>query len=168
MRILFSCLLWMSVQLVFAQQKPKSTTMPKGQSTTELQYKNPPELFDPRPYGFNHSIAVDTPYKVCYISGQSGGVGTSHTLAPDFKTQVQDALTNLETVLKANNMSFDNVVKITLLIVDHDQDKLDIWTAEAKKKWKNASFPTSTLIPVSKLALPNMLFEIDAIAIQKI
>jgi len=133
----------------------------------KLVYHNPPELFDPRPYGFNHSIAVSSPFQICYISGQSGGVGTTHTLAADFKTQVQDALTNLETVLKANDMTFADVVKITLLIVDHNPDKLDIWTQEAKKSWQDSNLPTSTLIPVAQLALPGMLFEIDAVAIKK-
>jgi len=132
-----------------------------------LIYHNPTALFDPRPYGFNHSIAVDSPFRLCFISGQSGGVGDDHILAADFKAQVQDALKNLDTVLQANDMTVADVVKITLLIVDHNLEKLDIWTTEAKKKWSEGNFPTSTLIPVGQLALPGMLFEIDAVAIKK-
>lgn len=127
---------------------------------------NPAELFNPSPYGFSHSISVESPSTICFISGQSGGVGENHALADDFKTQVQDALNNLEIVLQNHCMTFDNIVKITLLIVDHNQDKLEIWAEEAKKAWKNAYLPTSTLIPVSQLALPGMLFEIDAIAVK--
>jgi len=132
-----------------------------------LDYQNSQELFNPNPYGFTHSIAVESPMKICYISGQSGGVGIKHTLFPDFRTQVQEALNNLNTVLKANNMTFNDVVKITLLIVDHNHEKLEIWTEEAKKKWPDSALPTSTLIPVNQLALANMMFEIDAIAIKK-
>ncbi|MDR4950923.1 RidA family protein [Chryseobacterium sp. ES2] len=127
---------------------------------------NPSELFNPSPYGFSHSISVESPSIICFISGQSGGVGESHSLAADFKTQVQDALNNLEIVLQNHSMTFDNIVKITLLIVDHNQEKLQIWTEEAKKVWKESFLPTSTLIPVSQLALPGMLFEIDAIAVK--
>jgi len=130
--------------------------------------QNPAELFDPTPFGFSHSIAVASPLNICYISGQSGGVGHDHILAPDFKTQVQDALRNMAVVLEAQAMTFDEVVKITLLIVDHSPEKLEIWSAEAKKTWKNGNLPTSTLIPVSQLALPGMLFEIDAVAIKKL
>lgn len=87
---------------------------------------NPSGLFDPSPFGFSHSIAVESPFQMCFISGQSGGVGEHHILSDDFKTQVQDALENLRIVLQSHSMTFDNIVKITLLIVNHNQQKLDI------------------------------------------
>lgn len=127
---------------------------------------NPAELFNPGPYGFSHSISIESPSQMCFISGQSGGVGENHELADDFKTQVQDALKNLKIVLKSHDMTFENIVKITLLIVNHNQEKLEIWADEAKKVWNHSFLPTSTLIPVSQLALPGMLFEIDAIAVK--
>lgn len=88
---------------------------------------NPTGLFNPGPYGFSHSISVESPSRMCFISGQSGGVGENHVLAADFKTQVQDALKNLQIVLQSHSMKFENVIKITLLIVDHNQEKLEIW-----------------------------------------
>ncbi|MGH1517565.1 RidA family protein [Chryseobacterium sp. JK1] len=130
------------------------------------QTVNPKELFNPTPYGFAHSISVDSPFQMCFISGQSGGVGENHNLADDFTTQVQNALENMRIVLQSHSMTFDDIVKITLLIVDHTPEKLEIWANEAKKVWNNKSLPTSTLIPVTQLALPGMLFEIDAIAVK--
>lgn len=130
------------------------------------QLINPSALFNPRPYGFSHSISVESPFRMCFISGQSGGIGENHILADDFKTQVQNALKNMKIILQSHAMTFDHIVKITLLIVDHNQEKLDIWAEEAKKIWKDSFLPTSTLIPVSQLALPGMLFEIDAIAVK--
>ena len=71
---------------------------------------------------------------MCFISGQSGGVGENHVLAADFKTQVQDALKNLQIVLQSHSMKFEKMLlKITLLIVDHNQEKLEIWAEEAKR-----------------------------------
>nr|WP_315033108.1 RidA family protein [uncultured Chryseobacterium sp.] len=136
------------------------------ENTNLPQLINPAGLFNPSPYGFSHSISVDSPFQMCFISGQSGGVGEHHTLANDFRTQVQNTLENLKIVLKSHSMAYDHIVKITLLIVDHNQEKLDIWAEEAGKVWKPSSLPTSTLIPVSQLALPSMLFEIDAIAVK--
>jgi len=136
------------------------------ENNKQPQLINPTELFNPGPYGFSHSISVDSPFQMCFISGQSGGVGENHVLADDFKTQVQEALKNLKIVLQSHFMTVENIVKITLLIVDHNQEKLEIWTKEAKKVWKESFLPTSTLIPVSQLALPGMLFEIDAIAVK--
>ena len=39
---------------------------------------------------------------------------------------------------------------------------------EVKKVWIESSLPASTLIPVTQLALPGMLFEIDAVAVKSI
>ncbi len=136
------------------------------QNNKQYEMINPAELFNPGPYGFSHSISVKSPFQMCFISGQSGGLGDSHLLADDFKTQVQNALENLKIVLQSHTMTFENIVKITLLIVDHNQEKLEIWAEEAKKIWNSSFLPTSTLIPVSQLALPGMLFEIDAIAVK--
>jgi enamine deaminase RidA (YjgF/YER057c/UK114 family) len=136
------------------------------ENNKQHQLVNPAALFNPEPYGFSHSISVQSPFQTCFISGQSGGVGENHVLADDFKTQVQDALKNLKIVLQSHSMTFENVVKITLLIVDHNHEKLEIWAEEAKKVWNPSFLPTSTLFPVSQLALPGMLFEIDAIAVK--
>lgn len=58
----------------------------------------------------------------------------------------------------------ENVVKITVLVVDHNQDKLQQFGTEVQAMWKDKP-PASTLIPVPRLALDGMLFEIDAVAV---
>lgn len=130
-------------------------------------HKNPKTIFDPTPYAFSHSTSVEGNGKYIFISGQSGGEGLEHSLSKDFRTQVKVALKNLETVLEDYNLKVDDVLKITILIVDHNQEKLQIWTEEMHTTWKNNQFPASTLIPVPKLALDNMLIEVDAIAFMK-
>lgn len=127
-------------------------------------FKNPESLFDPTPYGFSHASSVKTPGEFVYISGQSGGLGKEHILSTDFREQVQVALKNLTTVLESYKLKPENVMKITILIVDHSSEKLKIWEEEMRKTWKNKSFPASTLIPVPKLALDGMLIEVDATA----
>jgi enamine deaminase RidA (YjgF/YER057c/UK114 family) len=102
-----------------------------------------------------------------FISGQSGGEGLNHQLSEDFRTQVQSSLQNLKTVLAEYSLEPKDVLKITILIVDHNQEKLKIWTEETNKIWKNDQLPASTLIPVPKLALDNMLIEVDAVAFIK-
>ena len=133
-------------------------------SRKNRQTINPADIFDPTPCGFVHSIQVINPTSICFVSGQSGNLGLDHELSPDFRTQVQAALQNLRLQLEMQSMDLSDVVKITLLIVDHNLDKLAIWSEEATKVWEATALPTSTLIPVQQLALPGMLFEIDAIA----
>ncbi|MFH6997275.1 RidA family protein [Flavobacterium sp. FlaQc-57] len=127
-------------------------------------FKNPSSLFDPTPYGFSHASSVSTPGEFVYISGQSGGLGKEHTLSNSFREQTQTVLKNIETVLENYNLKPENVMKITILIVDHSPEKLKIWNEEIRKVWKNKPFPASTLIPVPQLAIEGMLIEVDATA----
>ncbi|MGN7811230.1 RidA family protein [Flavobacterium sp. 22076] len=132
--------------------------------TKAQTFKNPDSLFNPTPYGFSHASSVKTPGELVYISGQSGGLGKEHILSPDFREQVQTALKNLTTILNSYQLKPENVMKITVLIVDHSSEKLKIWEEEISKTWKNKPFPASTLIPVPRLALDNMQIEVDAVA----
>lgn len=135
---------------------------------SEIQYRNPRGLFDPTPFAFSHSTTASGNGHYVFISGQSGGEGSGHVLSEDFRLQVKTALQNLITVLKASDLTTDDVLKITILVVDHDQEKLRIWTEEMHKVWKNNQFPASTLIPVPRLALDGMLIEVDAIAFKSL
>jgi enamine deaminase RidA (YjgF/YER057c/UK114 family) len=141
------------------KDKPLNNT-----SMTNIIHKNPKNIFDPTPYAFCHSTNTASDGQFVFISGQSGGKGLNHALSNDFKTQVHAALLNLKTVLDDNNLNPEDVLKITVLIVDHNEDKLKIWTEEMKKIWKNQKYPASTLIPVPRLALDHMLIEVDATA----
>ncbi|WP_343614252.1 Rid family hydrolase [Flavobacterium sp.] len=132
--------------------------------TKAQTFKNPDSLFNPTPYGFSHTSSVKTLGELIYISGQSGGLGKEHLLSPDFREQVQTALKNLTTILNSYNLKPENVMKITILIVDHSSEKLKIWEEEMSKTWQNKPFPASTLIPVPRLALDKMQIEVDAVA----
>jgi catechol 2,3-dioxygenase-like lactoylglutathione lyase family enzyme len=58
----------------------------------------------------------------------------------------------------------EDVVKITLLIKNHDDQKLQ-YLVKKRKAVFGDSPPTSTLIPVPALALESLEFEIDAIVV---
>jgi len=152
------------ILLLTGCSKTEITSIPDQKDMSNIQNKNPKGLFDPTPFAFSHSTTASGKGNYVFISGQSGGEGLEHKLSKDFRTQVKTALQNLSIVLKASDLTTDNVLKITILIVDYDQEKLKIWTEEMHKVWKNYQFPASTLIPVPKLALDGMLIEVDAVA----
>nr|WP_314491876.1 RidA family protein [uncultured Chryseobacterium sp.] len=144
--------------------KTENNPIPNPKDMSNIQYSNPNGLFDPTPYAFSHSATASGKGSYVFISGQSGGEGLEHRLSDDFRMQVKAALQNLKTVLKASGLTADDVLKITILIVGHDQEKHKIWTEEMQKVWTKNQFPASTLIPVPKLALDGMLIEVDAVA----
>ena len=53
-----------------------------------------------------------------------------------------------------------------MLIVDHSEERLHIFGAALKAAWDDNPAPACTLIPVPRLALDGMLFEIEATALR--
>ncbi|KAB1154204.1 RidA family protein [Tenacibaculum aiptasiae] len=133
------------------------------QNTTNLKRKNPKSLYNPTQYGFTQTINAPANGEYIFVSGQLGTNEELHEFSKDFRTQVKLTLQNVIHGLKANKVNTKDVVKITVLIKDHSNKRLKIWTEEMLKVWGN-KYPTSTLIPVPRLALDGMLIEVDAIA----
>lgn len=124
---------------------------------------NPEGLYDPSPNAYSHVAEVRAGSRLLSIAGQ-GGEDASGQLPGDFQAQARQALANLQTALATRGAKLADVYKLTLLIVDHSQARLQQWTALANQAWAGAMAPTCTLIPVPRLALDGMLVEIDALA----
>jgi enamine deaminase RidA (YjgF/YER057c/UK114 family) len=131
------------------------------------EFSNPDALFDPTPYGFSHVASVPVDSKFIFVAGQGGEENKEGKLSPDFRTQVRYALQNIAIALRSKELTMSAVVKVTTLVVDHTDDRLRVIIEEFEKTWPDKKFPVNTLIPVPRLALENMLVEIDAIAVMK-
>jgi len=118
---------------------------------------NPDTLYNPAPYGYSHIVVSGNS---AFIAGQ-GGENKQGQLAKDFEDQVKQAYHNLSHALKALDATPNQVVKINTYVVNYDQSKLEIMS-----KYLNETFrgwlPAQTLIPVPRLAIDGMLFEVDA------
>ena len=138
--------------------------MSSATPSSAVSFINPPGLYDPRPNGYSHVVVVEAPARLIYVAGQGGEDATGH-LSKDFTVQVQQALQNLVTALTAADATLVNVVKLTVLIVDHSEDRLGVLSRALSAAWGSQPAPACTLIPVPRLALDGMLFEIEATAI---
>ena len=130
--------------------------------TRENQRINPVGLYNPSANGYTHVATVPPGATLVYIAGQ-GGENENSELAPDFESQLKQAFTNLCTALAAVGASPEHVVKLTTLVVEHDESKLQQLTTQIQNIWGERP-PTQTLIPLPRLALDGMLFEVDAVA----
>ena len=129
----------------------------------EIQRINPDELGNPAQYGFTNVVIVPSDRTLVFIAGQGGR--DSEGNMGDFETQLKQAFVNLKTALTAVGATPEQVVKITVLSVDHDAHKQKLISAERNNMWGDDLIkPASTLIPVTRLAGEEMLFEIDAVA----
>ncbi|KQB53521.1 hypothetical protein AQS70_01875 [Pseudomonas endophytica] len=130
---------------------------------TTLTLSNPAGLYDPSPNGYSHVAQVAAGARLVFIAGQ-GGETADGQLSADFAEQVRQALSNLQVALHSVGAEVSQVAKLTVLIVDHSQARLGIFGAQLQALWGDSPTPACTLIPVPRLALDGMLFEIEAIA----
>jgi enamine deaminase RidA (YjgF/YER057c/UK114 family) len=130
-----------------------------------LTLMNPAGLYDPTPNGYSHVAQVAPGTRLIYIAGQ-GGENERGELPPDFRPQVRQALGNLRTALAAAGAGMGDIAKLTVLVVDHSEERLHIFGAELERALGAGPKPTCTLIPVPRLALDGMLFEVEAVAVR--
>ena len=134
--------------LALSSVKPAKTTI------------NPPNLMDSLQYGYSQATSIGPDVRTVFISGQAG---VSEAGPNDFHAQVDRAFDNLAAMLRIAGADVDDVVKISLLVKDHDPEKMDYLIAKRRAFFGNQP-PASTLIPVPTLALDRLAFEVDAIA----
>lgn len=127
---------------------------------------NPEGLYDPAPNGYSHVAVLDANTEVIHVSGQ-GGETQDGVLVDGFEGQVLQALRNLATALEAVGATTDDVAKLTVLIVEHDESKLASLGRALAATFGSRPMPACTLIPVHRLALDGMLFEVEATAVRK-
>ncbi|WOS65653.1 RidA family protein [Sinorhizobium fredii] len=139
------------------------TVTTANENDLKLTIVNPRNLNDPTPNGYSTAVITPCGARVAYISGQ-GGQDSTGALSPDFAVQVEQAYANLRTSLDALGAKPDQVAKLTVFVVDHDMSKLEVLTRNVRAMFGEA-LPAQTLIPVPKLAIDPMLFEVEAVAI---
>lgn len=120
------------------------------------------EGYDSRDYAYSQGILTSNSGKTLYISGQVGINFVNE--GKSFEEQIDLAYENLEKVLKKAGMGFENIVKVTELVVGNSLERLEAVNNKKKRVFKDI-YPASSYIPVDSLALPGMLFEIEAIAV---
>ncbi|MEM9623006.1 MAG: RidA family protein [Pseudomonadota bacterium] len=130
--------------------------------SAQLQTINPPALYDPTPNGYSHVVVSPRNATTVYVSGQ-GGEDQEGQLSTEFEQQVQQAYKNLQAALQAAGASSHDVAKITTYVVDYDPALLPVMTRAVQATFGD-TVPAQTLVPVPRLALDGMLFEVEAIA----
>lgn len=95
-----------------------------------------------------------------FVSGQVGSRGDGSP-QPGLQAQVRQAFENLNGILAAAGCSFEDVVDVTVFIVDPESKFEEIWSV-VPDYWGNAPHPTLTAVGVTWLY--GFDFEIKVIA----
>ena len=124
---------------------------------------NPPSL--PQPMGYSQIVQVSGGTTV-YIAGQvAWDAGGQLVGAGDFEAQARQVFANLLAALSAVGAGVADLVKIGIYVVDHGPEKLAMVRAVRDEVFRTDSPPASTLIGVQALAMPELLIEVDAVAV---
>lgn len=115
--------------------------------------------------GFNQGELVSGRPRTLYVSGQTA---TNSEGEPehdgDVAAQLALSIDNLEAVLDAAGMSLANLVRLTVYTTDVDL-LLRHYGVLAGRLGAAAAAPASTLLGVTRLALPGHLVELEGTAV---
>ena len=125
-----------------------------------VRYLNPPALSEPT--GYSHVAAV-TGGRTIYIAGQVAFDNSGKVVGKgDFAAQATRVFENLKLALAAVDATFDDVVKVNTYVTDMSH----LGTLrEIRMKYYGKTAPASTLVEVARLANPDLMIEIEAVAV---
>lgn len=125
-----------------------------------MKHSNPPALHAPT--GYSHVVEV-VARRTLYVSGQIALDAEGRLVGPDdMERQATQVFENLRTALAASDADLGDVVKLTVFLTDVSQ--LAAFRT-ARDRFFSAPLPACSLVEVSKLARPDLLIEVEAVAV---
>lgn len=112
------------------------------------------------PFHISQGIQVGD---LVFLSGQASideygkiiGIG-------DFDSQAEQVFDNLDKLLKKAGSDLQKVIKVTIYLTDMSHFPRIV---ELRRQYFSKPYPADTIVEVKSLALPELMIEIDAIAI---
>jgi enamine deaminase RidA (YjgF/YER057c/UK114 family) len=129
-----------------------------------MKIHNPSDIW-PVPAQFQqiYSHAVEAELggaRQLHVSGQVG-VRADGTVPADFAAQCDQAIENVEAVLRSAQMTMSDVLKLTYYVVRRDD--LPLLNEKRLARWRGIR-PAVTTLLVAGLVRPEFLIEIDVLA----
>jgi 2-iminobutanoate/2-iminopropanoate deaminase len=121
-----------------------------------------PELFDSRPYGFEHCVVAGP---LVFVAGQTAWDPVTRSISLDFEPQVRGTFEKIRTALASAGAELKDLVSMTVFLTDAR------YSDEFRKlriEIMGVHFATSALITVAQLGQPAELIEIQATAVRRV
>ena len=117
------------------------------------------------PLQFSQGLDVRQASRVLYCAGQASVDGDGAPVHQgDMRAQLEQAVSNLETVLTQAGLSLGHVVRLNYYTTDVDGFLAAMPTVASRLRNAGCK-PASTLLGVTRLAYPDLLIEIEATAV---
>jgi 2-iminobutanoate/2-iminopropanoate deaminase len=110
---------------------------------------------------YSHVVTVE-PRKLVFISGQLARDAKGSIVgAGDMRAQIRQALTNIKIAVEAAGGTLADLVRTNTYVTDIDEYFKHV---DVRMEFYRHAMPTSTTVEVRRLAHPDLMVEIDAIA----
>jgi enamine deaminase RidA (YjgF/YER057c/UK114 family) len=114
--------------------------------------------------GYNQAEIIEGATRIVNCAGQTAVDAGGNPQHPgDMRAQIALALDNLEAVLAEAGMDLSNIIKLGVYATDVDE-ALKNFDLMGMRFGPKQSSPPMTFLGVTRLALPGLLFEIEATA----
>ena len=99
-----------------------------------------------------------------YLSGHAAISESGELIGvDDFDAQAQATFESLQRTLQAGGSDLSKVIKVTIYLTDMSHFEKIV---ALRQQWFSAPYPADTIVEVSALALPELMIEIEAIAVE--
>jgi 2-iminobutanoate/2-iminopropanoate deaminase len=119
-----------------------------------------PSSIRPPLANYSHGIAVPAGHRLVFVAGQLG-IAPDESLPEGSEAQADICFANIAAILAEDGMTLANVVRLSVYVTarEHMQGY-----RRARDRQFPGTPPTTTLLMISGLALPEFVIEIEAIA----
>jgi 2-iminobutanoate/2-iminopropanoate deaminase len=128
-----------------------------------IERHNPEGLSKLRVTLYNHCVRVSGPGTTLYLAGQLARDAEGRTVGVgDIRAQTEQVILNIQKILRAEGADLENLVKVTVFVTDMRHfDAI----SEVRRRYFTGDLPASTIVEVSKLAQPDLMIEIEGVAV---
>ncbi len=132
-----------------------------------------PRVIEPKAFGkpmgmYSHGMAAPAG-EIVVVAGQVGARATSELAGPDVGSQTKQALENVRAVVEAAGCAMRDVIRLQTFLT-RAEDIPGFMKARGEvyaSYYPDGVYPPNTLVIVSRLVRPELVVEIEAMAIKR-
>ena len=124
----------------------------------KMQRVSSPKLNEPAPGTWSNCRVYGNQV---FIAGMTAGDGKGGVLGDgSMYGQARETFTKIKHLIEAAGGSMNDIIRVDIYVTDIKQ-RDDVW--KARREFFSGDFPTSTLVEVRALAIPQLMVEVNAI-----
>src|SRR6266481_3721255 len=112
---------------------------------------------------YTHVVTVSGTGKMIFVAGQLARDGQGNCVGKgDMRTQIQQVGENIKTCLEGAGARLADIVKTNTFVTDYEEFAKH---PDMRMRYFGPATPTSTTVQISRLADPDAMIEIEAVAV---